>query len=147
MWSLLADEPHHWTLAFREPGREAAFMAAYGREVRGFYRIAMIAVLILWSASVGLDLAAPHGQRVPLFIIRFACVTPVVLAAIVVSLLPRPLYLRAWHAASVAVFATVLAGTVALDPKRREAFKRMLEVEGTLHDFQAVRLGKRQPGD
>ncbi len=114
VWSLLADEPHHWTLAFRSRAREAAFMDAYGREVRGFYRVAMIAILILWSASVGLDLAAPPDQRLPLLIIRFACVTPIVVAAIVVSLLPRPLYLRTWHVASVAVYATVLAGTVAL---------------------------------
>ena len=89
-------------------------MAAYGREVRGFYRIAMIAILILWTASVGLDLAAPHDERVPFLIIRFGCVAPVVIAAIVVSLLARPRYLRAWHVASVAVFATVLAGTIAL---------------------------------
>lgn len=111
---LLADEPHRWTLAFRDRAREAAFMEAYGREVRGFYRVATVAILILWSASVGLDLAAPAGERAPSMIVRFAAVTPVVLVAIAVAFAPRAVYLRWWQPVAVATFATVQAGTVAL---------------------------------
>ncbi len=53
-----SDEPHTWTLAFADPAREAAFLDDYAREIRGFYRIALLAVVLLWSASVGFDLQA-----------------------------------------------------------------------------------------
>ena len=77
------DEPHTWTLAFAAPAREAAFLDDYAREIRGFYRIALVAVLALWSASVGFDLQADAADRTPLFAIRFGAVTPVLVAALV----------------------------------------------------------------
>lgn len=114
MHPLLTDEPHRWTLAFRDRAREAAFMDGYGREVRGFFRIAIVTILVLWCASVGLDLAARPGERAPFFVIRFAIVAPVIVAGLAVAYGPRAAYLRLWHATAVAVFATVLGGTVAL---------------------------------
>lgn len=89
-------------------------MDAYSREVRRFYRIAMVAITLLWAASVGLDLAAHPGQRGPLLVIRFAVVMPVLLIGIAVAFAPRPIYRRWWQLMAVVVFATVLAGTVAL---------------------------------
>lgn len=110
----MPDEPHRWTLAFRDPARETAFMAAYGREVRRFYRVAVIAILVLWCASVGLDLAVPAGERTPLLVIRFAIVAPIIVASTAVAFGPRALYLRVWHATSAVLCATVVGGTVAL---------------------------------
>ncbi len=111
---MRVEEPQTWTLAFADPAREAEFMEAYSREVRRFFRIAMIAITLLWAASVGLDLAAAPGQRTPFFLIRFALVMPVLVVAIGVAFAPRRIYRRWWQVTVVAVFAVVLAGTVGL---------------------------------
>lgn len=111
---MRVDEPQTWTLAFADPAREAEFMEAYSREVRRFYRIAMVAITLLWAASVGLDLAAAPGQRTPFLVIRFGLVMPVLLAGIAVAFAPRSFYRRWWQVMAVAVFAVVLAGTVGL---------------------------------
>ncbi len=107
-------EPQHWTFAFRDPAREAAYMQAHGREVRQFYRIAMTAILLLWCASVGLDFSARAGSRMPYMVIRFAVVAPIVALAIAVGFAPLRLYLRWWHAMAIAVLVTIVGGTIAL---------------------------------
>ncbi len=111
---MIVGEPQHWTLAFRNPQREAEYMQAYGREVRQFYRIVMIAILILWCASVGLDFSAPVGSRAPYMVIRFAVVAPIVLLAIALGFAPLRVYLRWWHAMAIGVLATIVGGTIAL---------------------------------
>lgn len=111
---MIGGEPQHWTLAFRDPQREAEYMQAHGREVRKFYRIAMISILILWCASVGLDFSAPAGTRTPYMVIRFAVVAPVFALAIALSFAPMQVYLRWWHSMAIAVLATVVGGTIAL---------------------------------
>ena len=111
---MRAEPAQTWTLAFTDPARELAFMEAYSREARRFYRIAMVAITLLWVASVGLDLAAVPGERTPFFIIRFGLVLPVLLAAIAIAFGPRSVYRRWWQVIGVIVLATVLGGTVAL---------------------------------
>lgn len=108
------DEPHTWTLAFADPAREAAFIDDYAREIRGFYRIALVAVLALWSASVGFDVQADAADRGPLFAIRFGAVTPVLVAALVVGFLPWRWFRRLWPAAAAVAYAAVQAGVVGL---------------------------------
>ena len=107
-------EPQTWSLAFTEPAREAAFLDDYARDVRGFYRIALAAVVVLWSASVGFDLQADAADRAPLLAIRFGAVTPILVAAMVVGFLPWPLFRRWWRAAAIVAYAAVQAGVVAL---------------------------------
>ncbi|MBK9036818.1 MAG: adenylate/guanylate cyclase domain-containing protein [Myxococcales bacterium] len=109
-----SDEPQTWTLAFVDRAREAAFLDDYARDVRGFYRIAMAAVVLLWSASVGFDLQATPADRAPLLAIRFGAVTPVLVAALVVGFLPWPRFLRWWRLAAIVAYAAVQAGVVAL---------------------------------
>ncbi|MBK7075628.1 MAG: adenylate/guanylate cyclase domain-containing protein [Myxococcales bacterium] len=109
-----SDEPHTWTLAFADPAREAAFLDDYAREIRGFYRIALLAVLLLWSASVGFDLQAEAADRTPLFAIRFGAVTPVLVAALVVGFLPWPWFRRLWPTAAAVAYAAVQAGVIGL---------------------------------
>ena len=111
---MAAGEPQHWTLRFVDPARERAFMHRYGREVRVFYRVAMLAIVALWTASIGLDLAARPDQRPPMYVIRFGVVMPVILAGVVTGFAPLHVYDRWWHRVAVAVYVTVLAGTVAL---------------------------------
>ena len=111
---MRVEEPQTWTLAFADPAREAEFMELYGREVRRFYRIVMVAITLLWTASVGLDLAAAPGQRTPFLVIRFGLVMPVLLAGTAIAFAPRPIYRRWWQVMAVAMFAVVLAGTVGL---------------------------------
>lgn len=109
-----SDEPHTWTLAFADPAREAAFLDDYAREIRGFYRIALVAVLALWSASVGFDLQADAADRTPLFAIRFGAVTPVLVAALAVGFLPWVWFRRLWPLAATVAYAAVQAGVVGL---------------------------------
>jgi class 3 adenylate cyclase len=111
---MRVEEPQTWTLAFADPAREAEFMEAYSREVRRFYKFAMVAITLLWVASVGLDLAAAPGQRTPFLIIRFGLVLPVLLAGTAIAFAPRPIYRRWWQVMAIAMFAVVLAGTVGL---------------------------------
>ena len=111
---LASDEPHTWTLAFADPTREAAFLDDYAREIRGFYRIALVAVLALWSASVGFDLQADAADRTPLFAIRFGAVTPVLVAALAVGFLPWPWFRRLWPLAATVAYAAVQAGVIGL---------------------------------
>lgn len=111
---MRVEEPQTWTLAFADPAREAEFMELYGREVRRFYRIVMVAITLLWTASVGLDLAAAPGQRMPFLVIRFGLVMPVLLVGTAIAFAPRPIYRRWWQVMAVAMFAVVLAGTVGL---------------------------------
>ena len=112
--ATLGDEPHTWTLAFVDPAREAAFIDDYAREIRGFYRIALVAVLALWSASVGFDLQADAADRTPLFAIRFGAVTPVLVAALAVGFLPWPWFRRLWPLAATVAYAAVQAGVIGL---------------------------------
>ena len=111
---MTGDEPQTWTLAFVDRAREAAFLDDYAREVRGFYRIALVAVVLLWSASVGFDLQAAAADRTPLFAIRFGAVTPVLVGALVVGFLPWPHFRRWWRPASILSYAAVQAGVVGL---------------------------------
>ena len=111
---MTGDEPQTWTLAFVDRAREAAFLDDYAREVRGFYRIALVAVVLLWSASVGFDLQAAPADRTPLFAIRFGAVTPVLVGALVVGFLPWPSFQRWWRPASILSYAAVQAGVVGL---------------------------------
>ena len=110
----MTDDPRTWTLAFADPAREAAYRDDFGRDVRGFYRIALVRVLVLWSASVGFDLQAAAADRGPLFAIRFGAVTPVVVGALVVGFLPWPQFRRLWRPAAGVAYAAVQAGVVAL---------------------------------
>ncbi len=111
---MAAGEPQHWTLRFVDPERERAFMRGYGREVRIFYRIAMLAIVVLWTASVGLDLAAHPDARFPMYVIRFGVVMPVILLGVVTGFAPARFYDRWWHRVTALVYAVVLAGTIAL---------------------------------
>ena len=54
---MAAGEPQHWTLRFVDPEQERTFMRRYGREVRIVYRIAMLAIVVRWTASVGVSFA------------------------------------------------------------------------------------------
>jgi hypothetical protein len=107
-------ERQTWTLAFVDREREAAFRAAFATDVRGFYRLALAAVVLLWSASVGFDLQAPPDERLPLYVIRFGLVTPIVLAALAVGFASPAVFLRWWQVAANTAYAAVQGGVVGL---------------------------------
>jgi class 3 adenylate cyclase len=106
--------PQRWTLAFRDPAREAEFMLAFGRDVRRVYQASLVAVLVLWTAAVGLDVAAPASSRTEFLIIRFGWVTPILLGTLVLSLGAMERYLRWWHTAALFSYANVLGGVTGL---------------------------------
>ena len=89
-------------------------MDAFGRDVRRFFQASMVAILVLWTAAVGLDLAAPASVRSAFLIIRFAWVTPIVLATLALGLGPLDRYLRWWHVAALFTYANVLGGVTGL---------------------------------
>ncbi len=89
-------------------------MAAFGREVRRFYQASFLAILALWIAAVGLDLAAPPSVRTEFLIIRFGWVTPVMLAALALGFGPVERFLRWWHPVALVTYANVLGGVIGL---------------------------------
>lgn len=89
-------------------------MLAFGRDVRRFYQASMVAILVLWTAAVGLDVAAPASSRVAFLVIRFGWVTPIVGATLALGLGPVARYQRWWHAAALFTYANVLGGVTGL---------------------------------
>lgn len=103
-----------WTLAFTDPAREAAYMDAFGSDVRGFYRVAVFAILLLWSSAVGLDVVAAPDDRRVFLVIRFALVAPVIVAALIVGFLDIRIFVRWWQPVGLVTYATVLGGVIGL---------------------------------
>jgi class 3 adenylate cyclase len=89
-------------------------MASFGREVRRIYQASFVAILVLWAAAVGLDLAAPAEVRSEFLIIRFGWVTPVILAALALGFGPVERFLRWWHTVALVTYANVLGGVAGL---------------------------------
>lgn len=110
----MANARQRWTLSFVDPSQERAFLDDFAVDVRGFYRVAMAAIVLLWSASVGFDLQADVRDRAPLFAIRFGAVTPVLVAALTVGFLSPARFRRWWRRAANVAYAAVQAGVVGL---------------------------------
>lgn len=89
-------------------------MVAFGRDVRRFYQASFLAILALWVAAVGLDLAAPPSVRTEFLIIRFAWVTPVMVGALALGFGPVERFLRWWHPVALVTYANVLGGVIGL---------------------------------